>query len=376
MRAGVLRRDVRRGPFTGMGYFLIDNPPASRQFYPSRNGGLSGGVVIHTTEGAGGESSAENTAGFISRRSDPGSYHCIVDSEPNAAVHLIPDEYTAFGVAASGYNSRCWMVAIAAPSAALNADSPHTQTEIDNMGREIVAFWVRNGFDPVASAQFIGEDVKNRPGLAHHGDVQPWDRSDAWSRREDRWVFDSLLLQAIARHAGGAAPAPLPPQEPTVPAPVPPSTIWRRGSTGDKVREIQKVVGVEQDGIFGPKTEAAVKTWQANLGIAADGVWGPQTEEATRNLFVFLANLPAAQPGPDNAFLAALEDARRQVLRQGSTGGAVKIAQIALNGAGYQLDADGIFGPRTDAAVRRFQGDRRLAVDGIIGPQTWGALLG
>lgn len=360
-----------------MGYYLLDNPPASQQFWPSRNNGLSGGVVIHTTEGSGGATQAENTAGFISRRSDPGSYHCIVDSEPNAAVLLMPDDYTAFGVAASGFNSRCWMIAIAAPSAALNADSPDTQTEIDNMAREIVAFWQRNGFDPTSSAQFIGEDVKNQPGLAHHGDVQPWDRSDAWSRRDDRWVFDSLLLQAIARHAGtDTAPAPLPPQQPTVPTPVPSQSVWQMGSTGDKVKEIQKIVGVEQDGVWGPKTDVAVRQWQSNLQIPSDGIWGPQTEQATHDLFVFLMNLPAVdQSAVDNMFLDALADARGQVLRQGSNGGAVKILQVSLNARGYSLQGDGIFGPATDAAVRRFQSDNGLQVDGICGSQTWGALL-
>lgn len=356
-----------------MGYYLLDNPPASRQYYPSRPSGLSGGVVIHTTEGSGGFTSAENTAAFISRRTDPGSYHCIVDSEANAAVHLLPDDHVAFGVAASGYNSRCWMIAIAAPSAALNPESEFTLIEIDNMGREIAEFWKRNGVDIAAASNFIGEGVKDRPGLAHHGDVQPWDRSDAWSRREDRWIFDSLLLQAIERHAGVA---PVAPPAPTVPTPVPPTSVWRVGSTGDKVREIQKIVGVAQDGIFGPATEAAVKVWQSNLRITADGIWGPATEQATHDLFVFLANIPAVeQVAPNNEFLAALDDARRQVLRQGSSGGAVKILQTGLNAKGQALVADGVFGPRTDMAVRVFQTQNGLAVDGIVGPRTWDALL-
>jgi peptidoglycan hydrolase-like protein with peptidoglycan-binding domain len=135
-------------------------------------------------------------------------------------------------------------------------------------------------------------------------------------------------------------------------------------------------VGVTQDGVFGPATEAAVRQWQSNLRITADGVWGPQTEEATHNLFVFLANIPAVeQVAPSNEFLKAVEDARRQVLRQGSSGGAVNIAQPALNGKGYTLVADGVFGPRTDSAVRSLQRDRGLQVDGIVGPQTWNALL-
>jgi peptidoglycan hydrolase-like protein with peptidoglycan-binding domain len=39
------------------------------------------------------------------------------------------------------------------------------------------------------------------------------------------------------------------------------------------------------------------------------------------------------------------------------------------------LEVDGIFGPRTEAAVRDFQRNENLSVDGIVGRQTWTALL-
>lgn len=354
-----------------MGYYLIDNPPASQQFWPSRNNGISGGVVIHTTEGSGGGSAAENTAAFISRRSDPGSYHMIVDVD--SSVAMMPDDYVAFGVAASGYNSRCWMIAIGANSSDLDGNSPDTQAEIDRMGAEIVAFWQRNNINIAEASQFIGEGVKDRPGLAHHGDIQPWDRSDAWSRREDRWIFDSMLLQAIERHSGSTPSQPI---EPTKPVPILPESIWKIGSTGDKVREIQKIVGVSQDGVFGPITETAVKQWQSNLGIISDGIWGPATEQATHDFFVFLNNLSVVEEvQPDNQFLNALADAKTQTLYQGASGGAVQIAQVALNSKGYSLVGDGVFGPRTLDAVVRYQQDHGLMVDGIIGAQTWNSLL-
>jgi len=170
--------------------------------------------------------------------------------------------------------------------------------------------------------------------------------------------------------------APVAPPTPTEPTPIPPQAVWGPGSTGDKVRQIQGIVGVTQDGSYGPKTQAAVAVWQQNLRIGADGIWGPATEQATHDLFVFLSNLPAVQEvNPANEFFAALNDARSQVLRQGSTGGAVKIMQLSLNAKGFRLVGDGVFGPATDRALRAFQSSRGLAADGICGPRTWDALL-
>ncbi len=63
-------------------------------------------------------------------------------------------------------------------------------------------------------------------------------------------------------------------------------------------------------------------------------------------------------------------------LRRGSKGQSVSELQQRLKARGFDPgQVDGIFGPRTDSAVRAFQRARRLTVDGIVGPQTWGALL-
>ena len=353
-----------------MEFYLLNNPPATKQFYPSRNNGWQGGIVIHTTEGVGGYDSAENTAAYIARRTTPGSYHAIADLD--GIVWLMPVTYSAFGVAAPGFNSTCVQIAIAARSADLDLGNGYTPTEIDFMAQAIVQAWREANFDPMQGLAFIGDGVKYGQGLAHHGDVQPADRSDAWSRSANRAEFDAYLLQRIAAHAGGAAPV-APPFSPPAP---PADSVWRVGSTGDKVRQIQGLVGVPADGIFGPRTEAAVRQWQSNLQLGADGVWGPQTEEATNNLFAFLANLPAVQEiNPNNPFLQSLNDAVASVLRSGSTGNSVKILQTGLNGKGYPLVADGSFGPRTDAAVRKFQSDRGLRADGVVGPKTWAALV-
>jgi hypothetical protein len=50
--------------------------------------------------------------------------------------------------------------------------------------------------------------------------------------------------------------------------------------------------------------------------------------------------------------------------------------RLNANGAAPPLAVDGVWGPRTDAALRQFQRRRRLAVDGIYGPRTHAALIG
>jgi hypothetical protein len=184
-----------------MGFYLLDNPPASRQFYPTRTSAPTFAVGVHTSEGPTGPGSARGLAGFISRRSDPGSYACIVDAEET--IYMVPPEFTTFSVAASGYNSRTWHICLAGKSAELNPDDANTQAMIARAGAAIRDLWNAQGI-ALSAAQWIGTEALNRPGLFCHGDVQPWDRSDAWSRHPDRGRLDQMLTDAIA-------PAPIPP---------------------------------------------------------------------------------------------------------------------------------------------------------------------
>ncbi|MEE9298810.1 MAG: peptidoglycan-binding domain-containing protein [Acidimicrobiia bacterium] len=64
-----------------------------------------------------------------------------------------------------------------------------------------------------------------------------------------------------------------------------------------------------------------------------------------------------------------------ETLRSGSSGEAVEALQKKLLGKGVNPGpVDGIFGPKTEEAVRRFQERSELTVDGIAGPATFGAL--
>ena len=64
-------------------------------------------------------------------------------------------------------------------------------------------------------------------------------------------------------------------------------------------------------------------------------------------------------------------------LRRGSSGSPVRKLQILLTGLGCACGgADGDFGPRTEAAVVKYQGEHGLSADGVAGPQTWESLIG
>jgi len=63
------------------------------------------------------------------------------------------------------------------------------------------------------------------------------------------------------------------------------------------------------------------------------------------------------------------------LVKWGSSGHPVPTLQYLLRAHGHQVTADGIFGARTESAVRIFQTAQQLTVDGVVGAQTWGALV-
>jgi peptidoglycan hydrolase-like protein with peptidoglycan-binding domain len=81
---------------------------------------------------------------------------------------------------------------------------------------------------------------------------------------------------------------------------------------------------------------------------------------------------PAGAPTPSGL--------RRSALQRGMTGGLVRELQRHLVAEGHLRAADaatgpGVFGPRTETAVKAFQQSEGLPVTGMVGPQTWAALL-
>ncbi|MCL2014178.1 MAG: N-acetylmuramoyl-L-alanine amidase [Oscillospiraceae bacterium] len=135
----------------------------------------------------------------------------------------------------------------------------------------------------------------------------------------------------------------------TTPPPSPPLPP----SGNPVIRQIQTTLnqrynaGLTVDGIFGRMTKAAiVRGLQTELNrqfgrnLVTDGIWGPATRAAVVNV------------------------------RPGAAGNITYLIQAALASRGYNVTPDGVFGPGTESAVRAFQRDQGLAVDGIAGPVT------
>lgn len=53
--------------------------------------------------------------------------------------------------------------------------------------------------------------------------------------------------------------------------------VLKLGSTGRLVQELQRFLGINDDGVFGPETEKSVKSWQKTNGLLPDGIVGPKT---------------------------------------------------------------------------------------------------
>jgi peptidoglycan hydrolase-like protein with peptidoglycan-binding domain len=81
--------------------------------------------------------------------------------------------------------------------------------------------------------------------------------------------------------------------------------------------------------------------------------------------------------GRSNALTARTASTSMPTVREGSRGPAVVELQNLLKSKGFNPgSADGVFGPKTKAAVLAFQRSQGIAADGIVGPQTWGRLKG
>lgn len=196
---------------------------------------------------------------------------------------------------------------------------------------------------------------------------------------------------------------PLPP--PSANIPPFPGTNLQNGTRNENVRLMQRYLNaigrfnpsiehLAEDGIFGPRTQAAVTEFQRLFGIQPTGIIDHNTWYAIVEQFNFAQAggtpvpppppippvpppppPPPPPPTPRPPFPGTL-------LRQGSRGNDVRLVQEMLNNIARvfpiipgNLATDGIFGPLTNASVVAFQNFFGLVPDGIVGPLTWARLV-
>ncbi|WP_255949485.1 GH25 family lysozyme [Streptomyces odontomachi] len=169
-----------------------------------------------------------------------------------------------------------------------------------------------------------------------------WQTDDGGTFPGDQDVFNGSLddLKAFA-HADYTPPPAQAGNWPTV----------SEGQSGRLVTTVQYLLNAHGaaltvNGQFDAATRAAVVSFQTDAGLTADGIVGPSTWQSLISY-----------------------------VKEGDSGPATKAVQAELNEHGAALEVDGEFGAATRAAVVSFQSGAGLTADGIVGPNTWQALL-
>ena len=163
--------------------------------------------------------------------------------------------------------------------------------------------------------------------------------------------------------------------------------VLRMGSQGDAVRELQATLLLlgfyrgEVNGQYSESTVIAVSRFQEAANLPIDGIMGAETwsrlfppspSRQTNNT----TPLPLINPTPSSESASETSLENLPILRSPMQGEAVKRLQERLRVLGiFSGEVDGIFGEQTLEAVRTFQQQNNLTVDGIVGAETWEMLF-
>jgi peptidoglycan hydrolase-like protein with peptidoglycan-binding domain len=138
------------------------------------------------------------------------------------------------------------------------------------------------------------------------------------------------------------------------PGPTPPTPTHR-----DRVRAVQQTL----NDIY-------------NQGLAADGIVGPVTRRALLRALQLQLNVNGTQPPLTiDGIWGAKTRSAVPLVRLGNSGNIVWLVQAALIAKGYNIAADGRFGPATKSTLIDFQRANGLSPDGIAGPATFERLF-
>ena len=183
------------------------------------------------------------------------------------------------------------------------------------------------------------------------------------------------------------------------------SNVIKKGNRGDAVKDLQNQLNAlgyncgTADGIFGSNTLAAVEAFQKDNGLTVDGIVGDKTREALKDA-KSKAETTAKENNTTTKGVEAVREFQRELnaqfnkglvvdgiwgkkteaacveVRKKAEGNLTELIQQCLINKGYDCgEIDGKFGVKTETAVMAFQKAKGLTIDGIVGKQTWKALL-
>jgi hypothetical protein len=156
-------------------------------------------------------------------------------------------------------NGNSNFIGIEAENTGAANDFPWPAVQIDAYQRGVAAI-----------LKFIGKPAMSC--AAHKEYARPIGR-----KQDPIFNMDEFRSAVTAILAGTASiPAPIPAVEPRHNGTGGRPTL-RRGSTGELVKDVQRKLGIEPIGTFGPKTEAAVRELQRARGMVPDGIIGPRS---------------------------------------------------------------------------------------------------
>ena len=163
----------------------------------------------------------------------------------------------------------------------------------------------------------------------------------------------------------------------------------RLGSVGEEVfwlqaglnrigRNYPAIPALPTTGVDDEATREAVRAFQRIFALTPDGIVGKATWYRVLRIYVGVTNLSELASLGYQLYAPHFEFPG--TLRLGDSGGSVQILQYMLallseySNALLPIQADGLFGPSTQEAVRIFQGLYGLPTDGVVGPATWEAI--